>query len=60
MEQTETRQPLKVGDVSRRLGLARQTTYRLIQRGEIPSLRVGRSIRVDPAELERLIRKETT
>lgn len=60
MEQVETPQMLKVGDVARRLGFARQTTYLKLKRGEIPSVRVGRSIRVDPAELERWIREGGT
>lgn len=47
---------LKVGEVAHRLGFAKPTVYAKLQRGEIPSLRVGRSIRVDPDELERWIR----
>jgi putative molybdopterin biosynthesis protein len=51
---------LTAGDVARRLGFAKPTVYRKLSRGEIPSLRVGRSVRVDPAELDRWIREGGT
>ncbi|MBA3733838.1 MAG: helix-turn-helix domain-containing protein [Actinobacteria bacterium] len=61
MEKTETvetgeaRSLLKVGDVARRLQLGRQTCYLKLRRGEIPSVRIGRTVRVDELELERWI-----
>ncbi|MGH9370103.1 MAG: helix-turn-helix domain-containing protein [Vicinamibacterales bacterium] len=35
------------------LGLSRGTTYDLLRRGEIPSVRFGRSIRIPKAALRR-------
>jgi excisionase family DNA binding protein len=48
---------LRVGDVSRRLGIHRQTAYLKLKRGDIPSVRVGRAIRVDPQALEAWIQQ---
>jgi excisionase family DNA binding protein len=47
---------LTAADVARRLSFAKPTIYSKLSRGETPSLRVGRSVRVDPAELERWIK----
>jgi excisionase family DNA binding protein len=35
------------------LGLSLQAFYQRIHRGQIPIIRIGRSLRVDPEELER-------
>ena len=43
---------LRVGDVSRRLGIHHQTAYLKLKRGDIPSVRVCRAIRADPQALE--------
>jgi putative molybdopterin biosynthesis protein len=45
------RRLLSVGEVATRLGVSRLTVWRLIDRGEIPALRVGRQLRLDPEEL---------
>ncbi|WP_051276272.1 helix-turn-helix domain-containing protein [Desulfovirgula thermocuniculi] len=45
---------LTVGEVAALLRLGRSTAYELIRRGEIPSFRVGRHIRIPRRELERL------
>ena len=50
---------LRVADVSRRLGVHRSTAYRLIHSGEIPAVRVGGSIRIDPRELEQYVYGDT-
>lgn len=50
---------LSVRRTAVRLGIGRGTTYRLIRNGEIPSVKVGGSIRVDPRELDRWIQERT-
>jgi excisionase family DNA binding protein len=44
---------LKADELAERWGLNRATVYRLVQRGELPALRIGGSIRIDPREAER-------
>src|SRR5262249_18377899 len=43
---------LKASELAERWGLHRATVYRLVQRGELPALRIGGSIRIDPAEAQ--------
>jgi excisionase family DNA binding protein len=43
---------LNVNDVAGILQVSRSHAYALIRRGEIPSIHIGRSIRVRPADLE--------
>ena len=55
-EQVEMNQWLKVPEVAELLQLPRTRAYELIQRGELPAVRVGeRSIRVHRGELERFL-----
>jgi len=42
-------------EVAERLRLSRSKTYAAIQSGEIPSVRIGRSVRVPRAALERWV-----
>ena len=42
-------------DVARVLNVSRAFAYQLMQRGEIPTVHLGRSRRVIPADLERYI-----
>ena len=42
-------------EVAERLRLSRSKTYAAIQGGEIPSVRIGRSVRVPRAALERWV-----
>lgn len=37
---------LKVPEAARRLSLSQATVYRLIESGEIPVMRIGRSVRI--------------
>jgi excisionase family DNA binding protein len=37
---------LRPSEVAARLGLSRSKVYRMIECGELPSLRIGRSVRV--------------
>jgi excisionase family DNA binding protein len=58
-EQVKMKQWLKVPEVAELLQLPRTRAYELIQRGELPAVRVGeRSIRVHRGELERFLLEE--
>jgi excisionase family DNA binding protein len=43
---------LKASEVAERWDLHRATVYRLVQSGQLPALRIGGSIRIDPREAE--------
>ena len=58
-EQSEMNQWLKVSEVAELLRLPRTRAYELIQRGDLPAVRVGeRSIRVHRDQLERFLLEE--
>lgn len=42
-------------DAQRMLGLSRSSLYRLFGRGVLPAKKIGRSIRIDIADIEALI-----
>ena len=42
---------LTVSQVAQRLTVSAKTVRRLVERGELPALRIGSSVRVDPDEL---------
>lgn len=44
---------LKVPEVAEVLRIARSRAYELVQNGEIPAVRIGRSVRVSRKELDR-------
>ena len=46
---------LRVEEVARLLGIGRSKTYELIARGELPSLRIGRLVRVPRHALDQWI-----
>jgi len=46
---------LKAVDVARMLSISRSMAYQLMQRNEIPTVRIGRATRVRPQDLERFI-----
>jgi putative molybdopterin biosynthesis protein len=50
---------LTVREVARRLSLGRATTYPLVQRGELPSVRIGRAVRVPAQALDRWVAEHT-
>jgi excisionase family DNA binding protein len=53
------REWLTVPEVARLLGVPRTRAYELIQRGELPAVRLGeRTIRVNRQELERFLLEE--
>ena len=49
----QKREYLKVPEVAEMLQIARSRAYELVGNGEIPSVRIGRSLRVSRKELER-------
>jgi len=48
---------LRVAEVAPLLGVSRSKAYELVARGEIPSVRIGGSVRVPLAELRTSIAK---
>lgn len=46
----------RIPAVAIRLGVSQKSVWRLIRRGLIPAVRVGRQVRVDQAQLEEWIR----
>ncbi len=51
---------LKGGDVARILNISRSYAFLLMQRDEIPTVRLGRAVRVRPSDLERFISKSVS
>ncbi len=43
---------LTVNEVAARLTVSPKTVRRLVERGELPALKIGASVRVDPGELQ--------
>ena len=50
---------MRISEVAERLGVGTRRAYRLAQRGEIPSVRHGGSIRVPRAAWEQYLEAET-
>jgi len=46
---------LKAGEVAACLNVSRSFAYHLIQTGELPTVRLGKSVRVRPQDLEAFI-----
>jgi excisionase family DNA binding protein len=51
---------MKPTEVARLLNISRSLAYRLLNSGKIPSLRINKSIRVDPSDLEKFINNQKT
>lgn len=51
---------LRPAEAAEAIGVSRSRTYELIASGELPSVRVGTSVRVPVAELEAWIRSRVT
>ena len=47
-------------EVAEYLSLGRSTVYLLIQKGDLPSIRIGRSVRVNPLDLKEYVELNTT
>lgn len=48
---------LTVKEVCDRLAISDATLYRLINKGEIPTVKIGRSLRFDPADVAAYIER---
>ena len=51
----ETPRTYKVEEAARLLGIGRNQCYEAVKRGDIPSIRLGKRIRVPRAALDRLL-----
>jgi excisionase family DNA binding protein len=51
----ENERLLKAMDVARILNISRALSYRLMDSGMIPSVRINRAVRVKPSDLKRFI-----
>jgi excisionase family DNA binding protein len=51
---------LSVKQVAERLGLCKMTVYRLIHAGKIPAVQVGKSYRIEQADLMAYLRRSKT
>ena len=63
MSSTTEGELLGAGEVSRRLGISRQSVYRLVRLGELPAIRLGdqgASLRFDPEQLEQWLASHQT
>jgi excisionase family DNA binding protein len=50
--QEDPRLLLRIPEAAARLGLGRSTVYELIQAGELPVVRIGKSVRIPSSRLE--------
>ena len=53
--QIENERLLKAMDVARILNISRALSYRLLDSGKIPAVRINRAVRVKPSDLKRFI-----
>ena len=51
---------LKAEEVAERLNVSRSFAYSLMKSGQLPSVHLGRSVRVNPRDLEKYIELNTT
>jgi len=49
---------LRIDEVADRLAISRASTYRLIQRGEIPTVHIGSAVRIPADALERWLQDQ--
>ena len=54
----EQHEYLKVPEVARIIRVARSRAYELVADGDIPSIRIGRSVRVSRKELDRWLEEQ--
>ena len=50
---------LKAADVARVLGIGRATAYALMASGELPTIRIGRSVRIPEEALKAWLERKT-
>lgn len=55
-----SKRALTVRDLAEILSLSEKVLYRLIRQGKLPALRVGTSVRLDPAATAKWIRARVT
>lgn len=55
----ECREYLKVPEVAEVLRIARSRAYELVAEGEIPAVKIGRSVRVSRKELDRWLEEQS-
>lgn len=55
----ERREYLKVPEVAEVLRIARSRAYELVAEGEIPAVKIGRSVRVSRKELDRWLEEQS-
>jgi excisionase family DNA binding protein len=53
----DTKRLLKASEVAEMLQLSRSKAYQLMQQGEIPTVRMGRTVRVKRSDLEEYIKQ---
>ena len=51
---------LKADEVASRLNVSRSFAYSLMKSGQLPSVHLGRALRVNPRDLEKYIKLNTT
>lgn len=51
---------LSLTEVARRLGVTRRTVERFKERGQLPCVKIGGSVRVLPSDLEEYLRRART
>lgn len=49
---------LRIPEAAKLLSISRTTLYQLVARGEVPVLRIGRSVRISRTAVERLERRD--
>jgi excisionase family DNA binding protein len=54
-EYAAARSLLRVPEVASRLSLTERTVWRLLASGDLPSVRIGRSVRISPRDLEQFL-----
>ena len=55
MQMNDNKMVLTVSEVSKKLGLSRNSTYEGLRRGEIPYIRVGKRLLIPKAALDNLL-----
>jgi excisionase family DNA binding protein len=51
---------LKPSDVACKLNISRSFAYFLLETGQLPTVHIGRSVRVKPVDLQAFIERNTT
>jgi excisionase family DNA binding protein len=51
---------LRLPEVAALLGIGRSTVYELVQRGDLPTVHVGRALRIPSAALRDWVEQQTT